>query len=123
MMGEVPVLGPSSGADRRRGRRGVVVPTSPSPPTTMIEIDAPVDFDDFYVREHDRITRALAVTFGDADLAREAVDEAMTRALQRWRTVGSVGTARRLGLPRRGQLGTFGDASTATPTRTATVRA
>ena len=92
MMGEVPVLGPSSGADRRRGRRGVVAPTSPaaSPPTTMIEIDAPVDFDDFYVREHDRITRALAVTFGDADLAREAVDEAMTRVLQRWRTVGRL---------------------------------
>ena len=62
--------------------------TASSP--TVVEIDAPLDFDEFYVHEHQRITRALAVTFGDAELAREAVDEAMTRALQRWGTVGRL---------------------------------
>ena len=53
----------------------------------VIDLDAPLDFDEFHGLEHQRITRALAVTFGDTELAREAVDEAMTRALQRWATV------------------------------------
>lgn len=44
-------------------------------------------FEQFYRRERGGLFRALALTIGDADLAAEAVDEAMTRALQRWRRV------------------------------------
>lgn len=41
-------------------------------------------FEDFYREQRDRVGRALAVTFGDHELAAEAVDEAMTRAYARW---------------------------------------
>lgn len=44
-------------------------------------------FPDFYRVHHQPIFRALAGTLGDADLAREATDEAMTRAFQRWSKV------------------------------------
>ena len=45
------------------------------------------DFEGFYRAEVDRVYRALAVTLGDRDLAREATDEAMARAYARWGTV------------------------------------
>lgn len=44
-------------------------------------------FEAFYERHVDRVHRAVAVALGDADLAREAVDEAMSRACARWRTI------------------------------------
>ena len=46
------------------------------------------DFDAFYGRSRDRLYRALALTLGDADIAADAVNEAMTRALERWDKVG-----------------------------------
>lgn len=46
-----------------------------------------VAFDEFYSAHVHRIYRALAVTLGNDDLAREAVDEAMTRAYAHWRRV------------------------------------
>lgn len=50
--------------------------------------DSPVTgvtgFEAFYRRERPGLYRSLALTLGDADLAAEAVDEAMTRACQRW---------------------------------------
>lgn len=48
----------------------------------------PQDFDAFWHRERDRLHRALSLSIGDPALAAEAVDEAMVRALERWRTVG-----------------------------------
>jgi RNA polymerase sigma factor (sigma-70 family) len=42
------------------------------------------DFEAFYRAESDRIYRALAVTLGNAHLARDATDEAMARAFARW---------------------------------------
>jgi RNA polymerase sigma-70 factor (ECF subfamily) len=45
------------------------------------------DFEAFYRAHADTVRRALAVTLGDAHVAAEATDEAMTRALARWRTV------------------------------------
>ncbi len=51
-----------------------------------------IDFADFYRSERPGLVRALALTLGDADLAAEALDEAMTRAYQRWRTVQSMGS-------------------------------
>lgn len=47
-------------------------------------------FADFYRTERAGLVRALALTLGDADLATEAVDEAMTRAYQRWRSVADM---------------------------------
>ncbi len=44
----------------------------------------------FWERERDRLYRVLAVGLDDADLAAEAVDEAMARALQRWSRVGAL---------------------------------
>ena len=41
-------------------------------------------FESFYQGSRDRLYRALALTLGDADVAADAVDEAMTRALERW---------------------------------------
>jgi DNA-directed RNA polymerase specialized sigma24 family protein len=45
------------------------------------------DFEAFYRAEVDKVYRALAVTLGNQDLAREATDEAMARAFARWSTV------------------------------------
>lgn len=44
-------------------------------------------FPDFYRVNHLSVFRALAATLGDTDLAREAADEAMTRAFQHWQSV------------------------------------
>lgn len=45
-------------------------------------------FEDFYRRERTPLVRSLALGLGDASLAEEAVDEAMSRAYQRWNKVG-----------------------------------
>lgn len=50
-------------------------------------------FPDFYRVNHQPVFRALVATIGDHELAREAVDEAMTRAFQRWSTVSSYDNA------------------------------
>ena len=42
------------------------------------------DFESFYRAEADRLYRALAVTLGDPQLARDAADEAMARAYAHW---------------------------------------
>ena len=49
------------------------------------------NFDDFYRAHRDEIGRALAFTLRDPSLGAEAVDEAMTKAYQRWGTLGSTG--------------------------------
>ena len=50
-------------------------------------------FPDFYRVHHQPVFRALAATLGDVELAKEAADEAMTRAYQRWSTVSSYDNA------------------------------
>lgn len=47
------------------------------------------DFDAFYTKHRNEIGAALAFTVGSRTLGEEAVDEAMARAYQRWKTVGS----------------------------------
>jgi len=47
-------------------------------------------FDDFYRSSRPTIARALALSLGDADLAAEATDEAMTRAYERWSRVATL---------------------------------
>ena len=62
----------------------------------------PESFEDFYVNHRVDVYRALAVTLGDPQLAREAADEAMTRAYMHWRRVSfyenPAGWAYRVGL-------------------------
>jgi len=58
----------------------------PALPLTVTVPTAPA-FEDFYAASVDRLTRAVAVTLGDHDLATEAVAEAMARALERWNQV------------------------------------
>lgn len=48
------------------------------------------DFDEFYGPARRSVGRALAVTLRDADLAADAVDEALVRAYQRWEHVGRL---------------------------------
>lgn len=47
-------------------------------------------FEEFYRAQADRVYRALAVTLGDAELARDATAEAMARAYARWSRVSRV---------------------------------
>lgn len=49
--------------------------------------EAPVRFEDFYQQSLDEVFRTLCVVLRDGDLAQEALDEAMTRAFERWTTV------------------------------------
>ena len=44
-------------------------------------------FEAYYRANRQHIFRALALTLGNRDLAEDAVDEAMTRTYQHWRTV------------------------------------
>lgn len=62
----------------------------PGPPTTVDLDTGPRDFTAFYEQTRASVARALALTLGDAELAGEAADEAMVRAYQRWRQVGSL---------------------------------
>jgi RNA polymerase sigma-70 factor (ECF subfamily) len=47
-------------------------------------------FEVFWDRTRDPVTRAVALTVGDVQLAAEATDEAMVRAYQRWDRVGGL---------------------------------
>lgn len=44
-------------------------------------------FEAWYSREHDRMITTLALSTGDLELAKEGVDEACSRALERWKRV------------------------------------
>lgn len=59
---------------------------APAPPAPN---PVPV-FEAFYAANSDRVYRALAITLGDSDLAREATDEAMARAFARWPRVAEL---------------------------------
>jgi len=54
----------------------------------------PVDFEVFYRNAWGDVYRAVWVTFRDADLACEAVDEAMARAFQHWSKVAGYQNSR-----------------------------
>jgi len=57
---------------------------TPSHPSPAAYAPSTADFDAFYRDRRATIARALALSLGDADLAAEATDEAMTRAYERW---------------------------------------
>ena len=47
----------------------------------------PLTFDDFYRQQAEPLGRALALSLNNPDLAEDALNEAMARALQRWKRV------------------------------------
>jgi DNA-directed RNA polymerase specialized sigma24 family protein len=47
-------------------------------------------FEAWYRREHPRLVTLLAAATGDAELARDAADEALARAFQRWERVSRM---------------------------------
>jgi RNA polymerase sigma factor (sigma-70 family) len=53
-------------------------------------VDPVRSFEDFYRAESASVRRAVGFTVGDPDLARECVDEAMTRAYERWDAVAAM---------------------------------
>jgi RNA polymerase sigma-70 factor (ECF subfamily) len=55
--------------------------------STQVETHIVDSFEVFYRDRWQRIYRAVAVAIRDNDLAKEAVDEAMARAYERWRSV------------------------------------
>lgn len=67
-----------------------------------MSIDEPIDFETWYRHEHPRLVTLLAATTGDAPLAREAADEAVARAFERWgrvsRMASPAGWTYRVGL-------------------------
>ena len=63
----------------------MVVDTGEIPVVRMQE----PSFEAYYRAQRQHIFRALALTLGNRDLAEDAVDEAMTRTYQHWRTVSS----------------------------------
>jgi RNA polymerase sigma-70 factor (ECF subfamily) len=79
------------------------VDANPPVPAERAPAGAAVEpFEEFYRAHVDRVYRALAVTLGDSQLAREAADEAMARAYAHWRRVRGLdnpgGWAYRVGL-------------------------
>lgn len=64
-----------------------VTESQPTPASMVTSTTSVIDFDAFYRQHAAELHRALTLAIGSADLAREAVDEAMTRAYARWRTV------------------------------------
>jgi DNA-directed RNA polymerase specialized sigma24 family protein len=59
------------------------------PPQATSEFE-PVDFEQWYLDNRPTLTRAVTFAIGDADLAREAVDEALTRAYGSWTKVSRL---------------------------------
>ncbi|MCP5027462.1 MAG: hypothetical protein GY929_14385 [Actinomycetia bacterium] len=51
-----------------------------------------MEFDDFYRDAHPRLVAALVGFCGDADVGRDAADEAVVRAFERWDSVRDMGS-------------------------------
>jgi RNA polymerase sigma factor (sigma-70 family) len=71
---------------------GTGTPVTPEP-LALSHVDSTLrfaTFEDFYATNRTSVGRALALTLRDDDLAREAVDEAMARAFQRWSHVSQL---------------------------------
>lgn len=50
----------------------------------------PESFDSWYAREHPRLVATLLLSTGDVELAADGVDEAFTRALEKWDQVSMM---------------------------------
>lgn len=52
--------------------------------------ESPAGFEEWYERIHPRLVTALVAFCGDADMGRDAADEAAVRALERWERVAAM---------------------------------
>jgi RNA polymerase sigma-70 factor (ECF subfamily) len=52
--------------------------------------EEPESFDSWYAREHPRLVATLLLSTGDVELAVDGVDEAFTRALEKWDRVSAM---------------------------------
>lgn len=57
----------------------------PDPEPLLVSVTS--GFDEFFVREHASVVKALCLTLGDDELGRDAAAEGFARALQRWNQV------------------------------------
>ncbi len=79
---------PNSGL---RGQQSVSISETaliPGEVTAALAVQS-VDFDTFYEPARESVIRALTATLGSSELAVEATDEALARAVQRWGRVGT----------------------------------
>lgn len=53
-------------------------------------VEVSLEFEQWYQDEHPRLAASLVVIAGSVDLARDAVDEAFVRALERWSRVSRM---------------------------------
>jgi RNA polymerase sigma factor (sigma-70 family) len=77
----------SRGFRRSTQRSGPVVTHE-----SVESVDVSSDFAHWYAAEHKRLFSSLLVLSGDRELAGEATDEAMSRALQHWDRVAKMGS-------------------------------
>jgi RNA polymerase sigma-70 factor (ECF subfamily) len=80
--------GVPAGASAQRLRRTTAGTTAKD--ISLAEAVVSRSFGAFYRDARPTIARALALALGDADLAADATDEAMTRAYERWHTVSEL---------------------------------
>ncbi len=85
-------IGPHLMEPIRRVVRPSYVETS-TEPLPLDRLRPSADFEVFYRRSWSGVYRPLAATLGDAELASEAVDEAMVRAYSKWRSVRKMSNA------------------------------
>jgi RNA polymerase sigma factor (sigma-70 family) len=67
-----------------------VGPDRQAPTLELVLESTTREFSEFYRSSRNSVGRALALTLHDADLASDAIDEAMARAFQRWARVGQL---------------------------------
>ena len=56
----------------------------------MLNRTEPADFETWYRHEHPRLVTLVTAIVGDAEIGREAVDEALARAYERWDRVAAM---------------------------------
>lgn len=97
------MIEPNTGPRRLKDMQASAEAHPPATPTApeLVAIGGR-SFDAFYETHYHELVRALSVTLGDAAWGRDAADEAMTRAYERWGTVqgyaNPAGWAYRVGL-------------------------
>jgi len=82
---------PNEPLDRLEGMEATLARPAKSHPRfgdASVQVAAP-SFDAFYESAYDDLARALSITLGDSGWGREAADEAMTRAFDRWADVAT----------------------------------
>jgi RNA polymerase sigma-70 factor (ECF subfamily) len=82
--GPLPALPTADAAETADAPEDDAPTDAPEPPPVPLQ---GISFEAFYDADRARLGRAVAFALGDADLAAEAVDEAFTRAYERWGSV------------------------------------